>query len=1020
MKISIKVVAVFLLMFCTEVAFSQVNKVEVKKDENGFRLMVDNNPFEVKGVVWSYTPIGETYSYNLWNKSDEYIQKVIDTDAELMKEMGVNAIRVFSEVPAKWIEYFYYQHNIFTIVNYTFGRYGVNVNGKWHSRTDYSDRYTREVIKEESIRVIKEYRNTPGVLMFLFGNENNYGLEWESDNIENLPVGQRMESRAGYLYSLYEEVLELARRIDHNHPSGIVNGDIQYLNIIEELVPSLKILGVNTYRGAEASDLFYKSIESLDVPVVFTEMGSDAFNTRTQTEDQYNQALYLKSQWNEIYNQSYGKGKSQNCIGAFVFEWMDEWWKNGLVEKLDEHAKVGTWTNGGYKFDAETGIPNMNEEWFGIVAQSETKKDGVNRRLPRASYYTLKDIWDLSIYDSSPEDVEAHFKGVEPLSYLALGESNVTKDEQKMDIISIDSITIDTSFSESFSSLDVDEASESDGELYTLPDMTERHSEELTLGFGFNPTENLTGDVSIKVRGNIEDSLFVDADADQEVVELYSASFEYNTNLFDINGYYHNGLSDWYLEGDYFNLMPESYDMDGMDYTGSKAPYGLMFTGHEMLEGLKIYAGPEIYYGARPQAIIKYNRNFHTNDLYYGFSGVVQQEFNVSDSDLTDDVDSNDEISQAASISGNISMAPFFDITLGGYFAGAELIGDTYSYTTDAPSGEGTSGTDYYLFEDAEITWADTFAGKIDLSTSVFRHTEIYGRYLYAGLVADTNAMIPQSGFFKADNGTGNRQEIDAGVKVSYGNISVDVVGRKIDPLVGPLMLGDRDPLTDPFYVYFNRETLEGEMVITYDPTGASWFHNWNAVDIEDAPIAASLSLLYQLYVGESDNGMYLSAEDGPMYIFADVMEEAENLWQAKVKIITNPFPEFKVAFNYYGGVDQGFGSDLVSDDDGTNRLTTFMGGGLQIKYKKLSFDSQFVKDGWAYEEELAWERNFNITYPWQWKLGLAYSFDNVKFAEADTKVGFFYECKTYDEYSNVDSGETYDMEIGVYSSINY
>lgn len=1020
MKSSIKASLVLFFILCVGDLFAQVNKVEVKKDENGFRLLVDEKPFEVKGVVWSYTPIGENYTYDLWSQSDEFIQRVIDTDAELMKDMGVNAIRVFSEVPAKWIEYFYYQHNIYTIVNYTFGRYGVTVNGKWHSRTDYSDRHTREAIKEESFRVIKEYRNTPGVLMFLFGNENNYGLEWESDNIENLPVGQRMESRAGYLYSLYEEVLEVARRLDHNHPGGIVNGDIQYLNIIEALVPSLKILGVNTYRGNEASDLFYKSIQALDVPVVFTEMGSDAFNTRTGTEDQYHQAQYLKDQWKEIYTQSYGKGNSQNCIGAFVFEWMDEWWKNGLVDHLDEHATVGSWTNGGYQFDAETGIPNMNEEWFGIVAQSEIKKDGINRRLPRAAYYTLMDIWSLSMYESSEEEIEAHFNSVEPLAYLALGESNITKNEQNLDFITIDNITVETSFSESLSSEDVDEASESDSALYTLPDMTERHTEEVTVGLGFNPTENLTGDVTVKFRGNVEDPLFVDAEANQESVELYSASFEYNGGTFDLNGYYHTGLSDWYLEGDYFNLMPESWDMDGMDYSGSKAPYGIMFTGHESLEGLKIYAGPEIYYGARPQAIAKYNKDFYSNGLSYGFSAVVQQEFNVSEDDLTDDVDSNDEISQAASLSGSVAMAPYFDLTFGGYFAGADQIGDTYSYTEDAPSGEGTYGTDYYLYEDVEIGWVDTFAGKVDLSTNIFRNTEIYGRYVYAGLVADTNAMIAQSGFFKADDGSGNRQEIDAGVKYTFGNIAFDIVGRKIDPLVGPLEIGDRDPLTDPFYVYFNREALEGEMVVTYDPTGGSWFHNWNALDIEDAPIAASLSVLYQLYVGESDYGIYLSEEDGPMYVFDDVMEEAENLWQAKIKAITNPAPDFKVAFDCYAGVGQGFGSDIVKDDDGTNRLTTFMGGGLQVKYKKLALDALVVKDGWAYEDELSWERNFNITYPWQWEVDLSYSFDKVKFAEAAAKVGLFWQQKMYDEYSNVDGDETYEMEIGIYSSVSY
>lgn len=1033
-------IILLLLLIIPGMIFGQVNKVEIKRDDNGFRLLVDKEPFEIKGVVWSYTPIGENYNYDLWSQPDEFIRKMIDTDAELMKEMGVNTIRVFSTVPKKWIEYFYYQHGIYTVVNYTFARYGIEVNGKWHGRTDYSDLHTRNAIKEESFRIIKEFRNTPGVLMFMFGNENNYGLEWESDNIEDLPVGQQAEARAGYLYSLYEEVLEKARRLDTNHPSGIVNGDIQYLNIIEALVPSLKILGVNTYRGNKSSDLFYKSVQNLNVPVVYTEFGADAYNTKTNTEDQYHQAVYIKDQWQEIYEQSYGKGKFQNALGGYVFEWMDEWWKNGLTKKLDEHARHGSWTNGGYKFDNETGNPNMNEEWFGIVAQSQLKKDGIHRRVPRAAYYALQDIWKLSIYDSTKEEIEEHFNNIDLLRYVALGEANVTKNHQDLDIVSIKGVQLDLKFSESFSSIEMEEAEESETDYYTLPELTQRRSEELTVTLGFDPVENLTGEASIKVRGEVESPLFSRPDsyvmdyvtdnqgevgdyAGQPVpVELYSASFEYDGDYFDLNGYYHTGLADWYLEGDYFNMMPESFDMGGMDLNGSKAPYGLMFTGNQKLEGLKIYAGPEIYYGARPQAIIKYDRDFNINGLSLGYAAVAQQDFNVSEDELSDEMLKNDELSQSASLSAEVTLPPYFDLRFGGYFGGFDNIGQTYSYTTDAPAGEGTNGSDYYLYNDAEIGIMDTLSGKIDLSTNIFRYTEIYGRYVYAGLVADTNAMIPRGGFIKDDSGLGNRQEINAGVKVVYSDLTVDVVGRKISPLVGPLMIDQSDDLwrDSPFYVGHNRETIEGEMVITYDPTGATWFHDWNAFDIENAPFAASLSLLYVLSTDVSDRVPYLNSID-TYYIHTDPMEAAENLWTVQLKTISNPLPLLKIGVNLFAGLEQGFGTDIVTDEDGTNRLTQSIGGSLRVMYDHVSLESTVVKDTWSIEESQAWERNFNITYPLQVKVDLSYSFDIPKFSTATSKVGIFADYKSYNEYSNTSEADgDYDIEIGFYSSICY
>ena len=77
-----KRLAVFtgLLMFLNISIFAQF--ISVKKDANGWRLLDDRKEIEVKGIVWSYTPIGETHTYDLWSKSDEFIERMIDTDMQ--------------------------------------------------------------------------------------------------------------------------------------------------------------------------------------------------------------------------------------------------------------------------------------------------------------------------------------------------------------------------------------------------------------------------------------------------------------------------------------------------------------------------------------------------------------------------------------------------------------------------------------------------------------------------------------------------------------------------------------------------------------------------------------------------------------------------------------------------------------------------------------------------------------------------------------------------------------------------
>ena len=111
-----KKIAAIILSLCLATAmFAQV--ISVKKTDDGWRLMDGHKEIEVKGVVWAYTPIGETHTYDLWSKPDDYIMQMIDTDMPMLKAMGVNTIRTFSSMPPRWVEYIYEKYVIFSILN---------------------------------------------------------------------------------------------------------------------------------------------------------------------------------------------------------------------------------------------------------------------------------------------------------------------------------------------------------------------------------------------------------------------------------------------------------------------------------------------------------------------------------------------------------------------------------------------------------------------------------------------------------------------------------------------------------------------------------------------------------------------------------------------------------------------------------------------------------------------------------------------------------------------------------------
>ncbi|MEW6076099.1 MAG: glycosidase, partial [Candidatus Omnitrophota bacterium] len=133
-------------------------------------------------------------------------------------------------------------------------------------------------------------------------------------------------------------------------------------------------------------------------PILLSEFGADCYDAYLGQEDQNMQAFFLQSQWRQIYdNVANSKKGAGNCIGGTMFEWTDEWWKHSESdpESWLVHDTESNWTNGSYYFDIKAkGNKNMNEEWFGIVALSDTEKEeGIDARIPRKAYYVIREFW---------------------------------------------------------------------------------------------------------------------------------------------------------------------------------------------------------------------------------------------------------------------------------------------------------------------------------------------------------------------------------------------------------------------------------------------------------------------------------------------------------------------------------------------------------------------------------------------------------------------------------------------------
>jgi len=432
---NIKIIQLFTLLFISlSLSFCQTHEVLVRTNEHGNALIVNGEKFIINGMNWDVIPIGkDAVSADFWKSSDEIIKLGLDHEMSLLRDMNINTIRHYSDIPPKWIEYIYKNYGIYTMINHSFGRYGMAIDGEWNPITDYSNSKMQKILLSEIEAMVKEYKNTPGLLLYLLGNENNYGLFWSGAETEDFPEEEAKKMAVGEkygrpMYRLMNEASKIIKKLDSNHPVAICNGDNLFIEIIAKECVDIDILGVNSYRGASFTDLFKSVKEVLNKPLLFTEFGADAFNAVTSSENQKPQAKYLLENWKEIYANAAGMGGYENTIGGFTFQFSDGWWKYDFDNRknVSKHDTIATWVNGGYSQDLSEGKNNMNEEWFGICAKGPTDDKGLYNLYPRAAYYMLKQVHQFNPFNNgvSSSDLQKYFHDIDLKKAVAKGNQN--------------------------------------------------------------------------------------------------------------------------------------------------------------------------------------------------------------------------------------------------------------------------------------------------------------------------------------------------------------------------------------------------------------------------------------------------------------------------------------------------------------------------------------------------------------------------------------------------------------------
>ncbi|NHM06812.1 glycosidase [Flavobacterium sp. CYK-4] len=1000
-----KIIFSILGLFFTGYVFAQAQQVIVENSPSGTKLKVDGKDFIINGMNWDYFPIGTNYSYSLWTQPDAFIQQALDDEMGLLKNMGVNTIRVYSGMPKKWIEYVYNNYGIYTMINHSFGRYGLSIDGVWKPTTEYSDAKTQALLLKETKDLVTEYKDTRGLLLFLLGNENNYGLFWDGAETENIPIQDRKSTqRAHALYALFNQAAKEMKAIDTKHPIAICNGDLLFLDLIAQHCKEVDILGTNVYRGVSFGDLFERVKKEYGKPVFFTEFGADAFNVSTNAEDQSSQAFYLKGNWKEIYENAAGMGKAGNSLGGFTFQFSDGWWKYAQTKNLDVHDNNASWSNGGYQKDYTEGENNMNEEWFGICAKGATNEKGFYQLYPRSSYYMLKEIHRFNPYSSgaSLSSLNSYFNDVQLTdASLRARADKAALETEKTGKIRFSRLAAEfTTFN-------------TGGELITtpedaLPNSTQYpnqlgfdHMESYFIGVAANPSANSSANIEFNVLGNVAknpiDQIFyenrgrpVTVNSDQgdvtlesnNRVQVYKASYNWNHKLFNLNGFYRTGHYHWSYEGDFFGLYPEANYGSQIDIYNGAAPFGFEMEGKKGINGLKAAFGPQLWWGANPAFLLKYSKTISNFNLTTVYHEDIDQQGNTQSSFAVPQPKT-----RRMTLHVNRKLGKFA-IDLGGIWAGQPLNGRDYQvYRKEA-------GVEKVYLNQIEAK--DNWGGKIKFTYTGGKFNW-YGQGAAMGLVANGGGDYTQTftGWRLKDSGSGNQYNFLSGLTYNVGKFQIAPNFLWQKPIEGPIPTSvaapgrPRNILDDPFVVRGNREQVAGEILFTYDPTPGTWMYEWDNDRSEDAKFAMSAGFVYRHLPTTQDAAIGIFGDGRSTFAFPGAAP-AKDLWEAHARLVSKINPDFGIIANLYGGDAQANGSD--------SRTINRYGMDLRMIVQKVKLSTFIKVNDWGPYD---YHRDFNLTFPLQLMTDISTEVNKPNwFLMPGTRIGIRGTWRSLDQYS--------------------
>lgn len=314
----LSIVLVFLVSCNTKVTSDIVS---VK----GSKIQLNGLPYLIKGVCYNPVPLG----------SDHRDFNNLSEDLALMKEAGINTIRVYSPVDDQQVLDEIHEAGIKVIIGF-----GYNQNGYF------------DILSGTFIDYINNYKDHPAILFWELGNEYNYHPEWFEGDMKNW-------------YSSLNKAANLIHQNDISHPVATAHGELPD-SLALSICTNIDIWGMNVYRWDKPETIFFEWTAISSKPMYLSEAGADSY--MTITKDGYEKGENEQAQADATVNILNATFNYQDiCSGLTLFAFNDELWKAGNNDRYDPGGWAPNSTSVPYD-----GAPN--EEYWGIVDINRKKK----------------------------------------------------------------------------------------------------------------------------------------------------------------------------------------------------------------------------------------------------------------------------------------------------------------------------------------------------------------------------------------------------------------------------------------------------------------------------------------------------------------------------------------------------------------------------------------------------------------------------------------------------------------------